>query len=132
MGTLKQIKLNNFPDERGELTVMELKDYISWPVRRIYYLTDVKMDRGGHCVKGENKVYICQYGSVKARFFDGVKWEEFAMKGPNDAIVMEGDFYREFTDFSSDAVLLAVSSVNYNNDDYIYDIDEFVNYIKNK
>ncbi len=43
---------------------------------------------------------------------------------------MHGMCYRDFTDFSSDAVLMAISSVNYNADDYIYDLDEFINYVK--
>ncbi len=62
----------------------------------------------------------------------GEKWEEFELSGYGDSILMEGDYYRDFYDFSEDCVLLAISSVNYNGDDYIYDLDEFIDYIKNK
>lgn len=127
---LKQIKLKTFTDERGSLTPVELRDFIDWPVKRIYYLTDVTADRGGHCVKGEKKIYICQKGSLKCRFHDGNDWTSFKMKGPSDAILMEGDYYRDFQEFSPDAVLMAVSSVNYEPKDYIYDLNEFIEWRK--
>jgi len=127
---LKQIKLKTFTDERGSLTPVELKDFVSWPVLRIYYLTDVEGSRGGHCVKNENKIYICQQGSVKCRFHDGKDWTSFVMKGPSDAVLMEGDYYRDFQEFAPGTVLMAISSVNYKPDDYIYDLNEFIEWRK--
>lgn len=125
---LQKVSFKIFTDERGSLVPVELKDYISWEVRRVYYLVDVVGDRGGHCVKGENKIYICQKGTINGRFHDGSGWTEFDLVGPGEGIVMEGDYYREFVDFSSDAVLLAISSVNYNAEDYIYDLEKFIEY----
>lgn len=127
MTALKKIQLKTFIDERGPLSVLELKDYVDWPVKRIYYISDVLKPRGGHAVRHEKKIYICIKGSFKARFHDGKEWTEFAIKGPSDAILMEKVCFREFFDFSPDAVLLAVSSVNYVPEDYIYDLDEFIN-----
>lgn len=122
---VKKIKLKSFRDERGVLTPVELRDYVDWPVKRIYYLTDVTEPRGGHAVRGEKKIYVCQKGTVKARFHDGEKWLDFEMQGPDDAILMTGMCFRDFYNFSPDAVLLAISSVNYDPNDYIYDLDEF-------
>ena len=126
---LEKVQFKTFTDERGSLVPVELKDYIDWAPARVYYLVDVTEDRGGHCVKGEKKIYICQKGSLKGRFHDGKEWIEFELNGPNEAVVMEGDYYREFVDFSADAVLMAISSVNYNADDYIYDLGEFEKYV---
>src|SRR3989338_6813169 len=129
MEKVRPIKLNSFKDERGVLTAVELKDYVDWPVKRIYYLNDVGKPRGGHAVKHEKKLYICQKGLVKAKFHDGEKWLEFELKGPDGALIMDGMCYREFYEFSPDTVLLAVSSVNYVPTDYIYDLDEFIKYV---
>ena len=111
---------------------MELKDFVDWPVKRIYYLTDVVGSRGGHCVKGERKIYICQKGAVKCRFHNGNDWVAFELRGPSDGVLMEGDYYRDFYEFEPGTVLLAVSSVNYDPKDYIYDLNEFVEWTKNK
>ena len=123
---VQQIKLKSFTDERGVLTAIEMKDYVDWEVKRVYYLTDVTKPRGGHAVRHEKKMYICQKGQIKARLHDGIEWHEFSLSGPDDAILMNGMCFRDFYDFSPDAVLMAISSVNYIPTDYIYDLDQFI------
>jgi dTDP-4-dehydrorhamnose 3,5-epimerase-like enzyme len=123
---VQQIKLKSFTDERGVLTAIEMKDYVDWDVKRVYYLTDVTKPRGGHAVRHEKKMYVCQKGQIKARLHDGEKWHEFSLSGPSDAILMNGMCFRDFYDFSPDAVLMAISSVNYIPTDYIYELDQFI------
>lgn len=125
---LKKIELPQFVDERGSLNVLEFQNYCNWLPKRLYYLTKVKQPRGAHCVKGEKKVYICLAGSLKTRFFDGQDWVEMEMKGPSEAILMEGDFWREFFDFSDDCVLAAASNMTYDPETYIFDLDEYRKY----
>lgn len=126
MKKVEKIKLKTFTDERGSLTAIEMQDYVDWPVKRVYYLTDVTRPRGGHAVRYEKKMYVCQKGIVKARLHDGEKWNEFELQGPDDAILMSEMCFRDFYDFSKDAVLMAISSVNYVPEDYIYDLEEFI------
>lgn len=126
MEKIKRITIPTHEDERGNLSVIELKDFIDWPVKRIYYVTDTKKDRGGHAVKGEKKIYVCMQGTMKARIHDGTEWHEFDLQGPGDALLMTGMCWREFTDFSEGSVLMAISSMNYEPDKYIYDLEEFL------
>ena len=132
MEKVEHIKLPTFTDDRGDLVAVEVKDYFDWKPERVYYVTNVTKPRGGHAVKGEKKMYICQKGTVKARLHDGDKWHEFELEGPADAIIMRGMCFRDFYDFSEDAVLMAISSVNYDSNDYIFDLNEFINFIKNE
>lgn len=126
MEKITRIQLPTHEDERGKLTVLELKDFVDWPVKRIYYVTDTKLDRGGHAVKGEKKLYICMQGSCKARIHDGEEWQEFELSGPGQGLQMEGMCWREFTDFADGTVLMAVSSMNYEPEQYVFDLDEFL------
>lgn len=128
MAAVEKVSLTTFTDERGSLTPIELTEMFDWEARRIYYLTDVTAPRGQHCVKGEKKIYICQKGHIKARLHDGEQWHDFELSGPSDAILMNEDCFRDFYKFSEDAVLMAISSVNYDPDDYIYDLEEFIKY----
>ena len=130
MAKLEKITLQTFRDERGSLTPFEASEILDWPVKRVYYLTDVTAPRGQHCVRNERKIYICQKGQIKARLHDGEQWHDFELSGPGDAILMEEDCFRDFYEFSEDAVLLALSSVNYDPEDYIYDLEEFIQYKK--
>lgn len=128
--TLEKIVLPTHGDPRGNLTAIELKDYIDWPVARVYYVTDTLQTRGGHAVRGEKKIYVVMQGSCRGRFHDGEKWTEFLMNGPSDAVKMEGLYFREFVDFAPGTVLTAISSVNYDKSLYIYDFEEFLKEVK--
>lgn len=132
MSAVEKILLPTHVDDRGPLSVIELKDYVNWRPERIYYISDVKKPRGGHAVKGEKKLYVCQKGKFTARFHDGNDWVEFKLEGPGDAVLMSEVCYRDFVDFSEDAVLLAISSVNYVPEDYIFDFDEFLEFKRNE
>jgi hypothetical protein len=126
MEKFKRIKIPTHEDSRGSLSVVEIKDFVDWTPKRVYYVTSVKADRGGHAVRGEKKIYVCMQGEMTARIHDGKKWHEFQMHGPDDAIVMNETCWREFKDFSFGAVLMAISNMNYEKDKYIYDFEEFV------
>lgn len=125
MQKFKIVDFKVFEDERGKLTPLELKDYISWEVKRFYYVTEVKMARGGHAVRGEKKIYVMMQGQAKARIHDGVKWNEEILKA-NQGLIMEETCFREFTDFSEGTVLAVLSNMNYDPESYIYDLAEFV------
>jgi len=126
MKKLIPFKLPVFQDPTGILVPIEIDEHADFDIKRVYYLTNAKGGRGGHAVRNERKIYVCQKGEVTARFHDGEKWTQFRMAGPGDAVLMDGFYYREFLDFTYDAVLLALSSVHYNKDDYVFDFDEFL------
>ncbi|MBN1494732.1 FdtA/QdtA family cupin domain-containing protein [Candidatus Peregrinibacteria bacterium] len=119
-------KLANFTDEKGSLVPLELKNYINWTPKRVYYAFNNKDFRGGHCHKIEKELFICPRGSFKIRLHDGKNWTEQVLKGPDSAVRVDNLVWHEFTDFSKDAILLAVSSTNYNKDDYIRDFDQYL------
>lgn len=125
MKRLHFFTLPTHTDERGDLTAIELKDYIDWVPKRIYYVTNVTLPRGAHAVRGERKIYVCMQGSVKARFHDGNEWQEFEMEGPGDAVLMDGLYWREFIDFAPNTVLMAISNLNYDRNTYILDFEAF-------
>jgi hypothetical protein len=126
MVSLKRIEVPTHSDDRGDLSVVEISDFVEWTPKRFYYVTNIKGNRGAHAVLGERKIYVCMKGFVRAKFHDGDKWHEFELKGPRDAILMDGFCWRDFTDFSSDAVLAAISNMNYEPDKYIYNFEDFL------
>lgn len=129
MNKFEKIKLKVFNDERGSLVPIELHEVINWPVKRVYYVYHVTGQRGGHCVRGEKKLYICQQGEVLGRIHDGEKWHQVSLN-EGEALRMNEPCFREFDGFTPGSVLLILSSTNYNADDYIYDLDEFIKFAK--
>lgn len=120
-------ELNKIVTPRFIMSPVELKDYIDFEVKRIYYITKPTDKTGAHCHKVEEELFILIQGSCTAVIDKGQGLEEIKMTGPQSAMYVPAYVWHHFKDFSSDAVLLALSSTNYNPDrsDYIEDYEEF-------
>lgn len=115
-----------FNDDRGTLVPVELKEFIDWTPNRVYYAVNLKEGRGGHSHRIEKELFICLQGKMKVKLHDGKEWTEKEMSSPLEAVRVDNMIWHEFTDFSDDAILLAVSSTNYDKDDYIRDFDQYL------
>lgn len=106
---------------------VELKAYIDFDVKRIYYITQPTNKTGAHCHKIEEEFFVLLQGTATAVVDYGSGLEEIKMAGPTAAMYVPAHVWHHFKDFSSDAILLALSSTNYNPDrsDYIEDYEEF-------
>jgi dTDP-4-dehydrorhamnose 3,5-epimerase-like enzyme len=121
-------KIHNIVNPRNTMTPMELKDYIDFDVKRIYYVTDPKTDAGVHCHFEEKELFIMIQGQCTAIIDQGNGLEDVILKGPSTAIYVPNYVWHGFKDFSSDAVLLALTSTNYRPDrsDYLEDYNEYL------
>ncbi len=119
---LKKIQAPNFV-----MSPVELKDYIDFEVKRVYFITKPTGKTGAHCHKIEKEFFILQSGTCIAVIDRGNGLEEIKMEGPTSALYVSEYVWHHFKDFSEDAILLALSSTNYNPDrsDYIEDYEEY-------
>ncbi len=120
---LKKIVVPN----KFTMSPVELKDYIDFEVKRVYFITDPKSATGAHCHKVEEEFFILIKGTCTAVIDRGNGLEDIPMTGPTSGIYVPAYVWHHFKDFSADAVLLAISSTNYNPDrsDYIENYDDF-------
>lgn len=119
---LKKIQAPNFV-----MSPVELKDYIDFEVKRIYFITEPTANTGAHCHKQEIEFFIMVKGAATAVIDQGNGLEEIPVEGPVSALYVGQYVWHHFKDFSPDAVLLALSSTNYNPDrsDYVEDYEEY-------
>lgn len=124
----KEAKLKIVQNERATYSFAELKEFIDWEVKRVYFIQDCKEATGQHCHKVEKELFIVQRGNCTAIIDRGNGKEEIPMSGPGDAIYVGNYVWHGFKDFSPDVVLLAISSTNYSPDrsDYIENYDEYL------
>src|SRR3989338_6493842 len=117
----KKIVFKTFTNTGITLTPVDLKDFIDFEVKRIYYVTAFEKDTSSHCHKIEKEFFICQKGTITAIIDSGNGLEEFAFTGPGDAMYVGNFVWHGFKNASPDCVLLALSSTNYNPDrsDYV-------------
>lgn len=136
MKFFQQFEIKKIPTPRFVMSPIELKEYIDFEVKRVYFITDIKEATGAHCHKVEEEFFILVKGACTAVIDRGNGLEEIPMTAPTSAIYVPAYVRHGFKDFSPDAVLLALSSTNYNPDrsDYVEDYDEFkalISQIKN-
>lgn len=133
----KLFDLTNIPTNNFLMTALELKDFIDFDVKRIYFISSPTGDKltGSHChLKEEDELFVMIQGSCTMVVDDGNGLEEIELSGPKKAAYIPHMVWHHFKDLSEDAILLAITSTNYNPDrsDYCEDYEEFKKLVKNE
>ena len=120
--------LKNIQSPRSIMTALELKDYIDFEVKRIYFVSNPTQDTGAHCHFEEKEFFVIIQGSSIATIDRGKGIEEMHMQGPQHAIYVPNYVWHGFKHLSTDAILLAISSTNYRPDrsDYLENYNEYI------
>jgi len=116
--------------EQYNLVPIELKNYINFEVKRIYYINDVNSENsytGAHCHKIEEELFLILNGSVTAVIDQGQGLENIKLN-KNQGIYVGAYIWHHFKDIEKGTILLALSSTNYSADrsDYIENYDEYL------
>lgn len=120
--------LKNIQSQQFLMTPLELKDYIDFDVKRIYFISHAQGNTSQHMHYKEKELFILLQGNCTGVIDKGEGREDIPMKGGVTALYIPNYVWHGFKDFSEDAILLAVSSTNYSPDrsDYLDDYDEYV------
>lgn len=126
---LKTLDLPKIEDRRGNLTFVQFPQQIPFKIERIFWTYDVPggETRGGHAYKNQEEVIIALSGS-----FDLVitnkngEQERFHMKSPSQGIYLPPNTWRHLENFSTNSFSLHLSNKSYSEDDYIRDLNEYL------
>jgi len=124
------IEMDKHHHEKGNITVVENNKTVPFGVKRAYYLYDVPggESRGGHAHKELQQLIIAASGSFDVVLDDGSVKRTFTLNRPYLGLFIVPGIWRELNNFSSGAVCLVLASMKYDEDDYIRDYNEFINY----
>ncbi len=126
----KKLAAKTLKNERANYGFFELKDYIDFEVKRVYYIYNCQAQTSQHCHKIEKELFILQVGSCTAIVDRGNGKEDIPLAS-GDAVYIGNYVWHGFKDLSVDAVLMALSSTNYNPDrsDYLEDYEQYTKII---
>ena len=112
----------------GFLVPLEFGTNIPFEVKRIFHTYEVPYDsnRGAHAYYNTDQVLICLSGSLKVRCFDGSSEVIQELSKPDEALYVSPNVWRTTFEHSEDAVLLVLSSLEYDEADYIRDYKRFL------
>lgn len=127
----KIIELPRITDPRGNLTVAEANKNIPFDIKRVYWLYDVPGGecRGGHAHKQIKEILIAVSGSFHVTLDNGKEKQTFLLNHPYQGLLIDTKTWRTLDDFSSSAVCVVLASDFYDENDYIYDYNDFLQYI---
>jgi len=121
------ITLPKVGDKRGNLSFFESKNHIPFKIRRTYLIYDVPGGgiRGGHAFRNSNEFIISLSGSFDVILNDGTKKLKFSLNRSYYGLYVPSMFWRSIENFATNSLALIVSSVPYDDEDYIRDFKEF-------
>jgi len=112
------IELPTFRDKRGKLTVIE--NILPFEIKRVYYIYDVKSQRGGHRHKKTIQALIALGGKCEVYVNNGKEEKIFLLDSPNKCLVLEPEDWHTMDNFDKNTFLLVFASEYYDKHDYIY------------
>ncbi len=128
------IEILNIPkieDYRGNIAIIE-KEVLPFEIKRVYYLYDVPSSakRGGHAHKDQLELLIALSGSFDVVVKDGKSTQTITLNKPDKGLLIKTNVWRELENFSSGSVCLVVVSDVFNEDDYIREYNDYLEYLK--
>ena len=130
---VKMLQFRKLGDERGRLVVVEGGQDIPFEIKRVFYIygSDPDVVRGKHANRRSEFILINVAGSSKVRVIDCSGNElVISLNHPHTGIYLPAMVWKDMYDFSSDSVLLVLSSEHYDPNEYIRDFDEFLRVCK--
>ncbi|MBR0046671.1 MAG: WxcM-like domain-containing protein [Bacteroidaceae bacterium] len=126
------IDLPKITDPRGNLTVAEQMKNVPFDIKRVYWTYDVPggESRGGHAHKNLYQLVVAMSGSFTVTLDNGKEQKTILLNHPWQGLLIKPNTWRTLDDFSSGAVCMVLASELFEEEDYIYEYDEFIKYIK--
>jgi oxalate decarboxylase/phosphoglucose isomerase-like protein (cupin superfamily) len=127
---MKKVKLVDLPkilDPRGNLSFFENNNQIPFDIKRTYWVYDVPGGeiRGSHAFKESHELIIALSGSFDLILNDGKKEFKYNLRRSYNGVYVPNLIWRRLENFSTNSLALIVSNIEYNEQDYIRDFDEF-------
>jgi dTDP-4-dehydrorhamnose 3,5-epimerase-like enzyme len=116
-------------DNRGNLSFIQNRDQIPFEIRRAYWIYDVPggVVRGGHAYKMLEEVFVALSGSFDVAVDDGMgNTQEYNLNRSYNGLYVPGMTWRQIRNFSTNAIALILASKPYDEADYIYDYNDFI------
>lgn len=117
-------------DRKGNISVVENNLTVPFDVKRVYYLYDIPGggSRGAHAHKELSQLIVAASGSFNVTLDDGNVKRTFTLNRPYQGLYIVPGIWRDLSEFSSGSVCMVLASEKYDEEDYIRDYKEFLEY----
>ena len=126
-----EIKIINLPkiyDPRGNLSFIEENIQIPFSIKRAYWIYDVPggQVRGGHAFKLQKEFIVALSGSLEVITNDGAYEKVYRLNRGYFGLYIPNNIWRQMKNFSTNTLVLVLSSTHYDQTDYIRNFSTFL------
>jgi dTDP-4-dehydrorhamnose 3,5-epimerase-like enzyme len=125
----KIIRLPKVSTISGNITSINNGINIPFKVKRVFYIYDIPSgsNRGAHAHKECHQLLIAISGSFEVEAFDGKNNSFYILNQPDLALHIPPGVWASEINFSGNGICLVLASHEYNESDYIRELNEFIN-----
>lgn len=118
-------------EDASQTTVVPFQD-IPFDIKRTYWTYDIPEGaaRGGHAHKECLEIIIAVSGSFTVTLDDGEKKQTFLLNRPDQGLLVNTGIWRTLQEFTANSVCFVLASELYDEDDYIYEYEDYLEYLK--
>lgn len=126
------IGLPKIEDMRGNLSFVEELKHIPFEIKRTYWIYDVPggQKRGGHAFKEQQEFIISLSGSLDVIIDNGFEKQTVSLNRSYYGLYIPNGYWRQMENFSTNTLVVVLSSTLFDKKDYIRDYKEFLQYAK--
>ena len=126
------IELGKIENDRGNLTVTQSRETVPFDIRRVFYLYDIPGGeaRGAHAHKHCHQFLVAASGSFEIALDDGSNKRTVFLNRPFMGLHIPPGIWAAEQEFSSGAVCLVLTSEPYDENDYIRDYQDYLDFTR--
>lgn len=130
----KIIGLPKIEDPRGNLTFIEEQNHIPFAIKRVYWIYDVPggETRGGHAFKQQEEFIVALSGSFDVVVNDGNAEKRFHLNRSYYGLYVPNGLWRFMDNFSTNSVALVLTSTFFEENDYIRNFEQYIEWQKRR
>ena len=122
------IVLPKIGNRNGHITAINNNIEIPFAVRRVFYLYDIQGgdSRGAHAHKECHQFLVAASGSFEVLLDDGISKHKVLLNLPDVGLHIPPGIWASEMNFSSGAICLVLASHDFNEEDYIRDYKNYL------
>ncbi|HLO60087.1 MAG TPA: FdtA/QdtA family cupin domain-containing protein [Bacteroidales bacterium] len=128
------INLPKIEDLRGNLSFIEEENHIPFKIKRVYWIYDVPggEQRGGHAFKEQKEFVVALSGSFEVIIHNGENAVRYNLNRSYFGLYIPNGLWRHMENFSTNSVVLILSSTEFSETDYVRSFTEYLRFIANE
>lgn len=134
MDEVELLKLPRIEDPRGNLTFLQNSDQLPFEIARVFWTYDVPggQIRGGHAYYTQQEVIIALSGSFDIVVTDANGSEKrYSLNRSYFGLYLPAKTWRHMENFSTNSLALHISSMEFTEDEYVWEFEKYKNLLKN-